>query len=51
MTIAHDIADRKRIERALREIEEAHRIAVDAARLGMWAWIVNEKRIKWRRFS
>ncbi len=44
-TIGHDITDRKRIERALRESEEAHRIAVDAARLGMWAWIVSEKRI------
>jgi PAS domain S-box-containing protein len=42
-----DITDRKRAELALADSEQRLRLALDAARLGTWAWDVRAGTIRW----
>ncbi len=46
-TIARDITDQKRLERELRASEAQNRLAVEAARIGMWFWHIKARRLVW----
>lgn len=39
--------ERARAEAAQRENEERLRLATDAARLGIWSWVIDEDRVSW----
>jgi PAS domain S-box-containing protein len=45
--VSRDITERKRIERELRESESWQRLAVEAARLGLWRWDVRNNQLVW----
>jgi PAS domain S-box-containing protein len=45
--IGHDIDERKRLERVLRDSEERLRLAVEAAHLGVWSWDLEDDQLLW----
>lgn len=45
--VSRDIIERKRIERELRESEHWQRLAVEAARLGLWRWDARDNQLAW----
>ncbi len=47
MVIVRDITERKRSEEALRDRETQLRLALDAARMGMWDWDIQTGRVVW----
>jgi two-component system cell cycle sensor histidine kinase/response regulator CckA len=44
-----DITDRVRLERSLAESEQALRLAVDAAKIGLWRWDMESNSVEWDR--
>lgn len=42
-----DITERVRLQRSLEESERAVRVAVDAARMGLWRWNIAKDEIQW----
>jgi PAS domain S-box-containing protein len=44
-----DITDRVRLERSLAESQQALRLAVDAAKIGLWRWDMRTDEIVWDR--
>jgi len=45
--IVHDITERKRLEKSLRESEERLRLAMSSANIGFWDWDVESGRTTW----
>lgn len=44
---AKNVTDQKNYERALRENEERHDLALSAAGLGTWDWLINQSQLIW----
>ncbi|MDB4995924.1 MAG: hypothetical protein JWM74_3356 [Myxococcaceae bacterium] len=44
-----DITDHVKLERAVRESQEALRLAIDATGMGLWRWHISENKVEWDR--
>lgn len=47
VNVPTDITERARLERSLAESEQALRLAVDAAKIGLWRWDIARNAISW----
>ena len=47
LTITHDITNRLHAEQELRRSEERQRLAVEAGKVGLWHWEIDENRVEW----
>jgi PAS domain S-box-containing protein len=51
LTVAHEITDRLRMERAMESHQERARLAMEAAQADLWEWDFRNGRIEWDRDS
>ena len=51
LTVAHEITDRLRMERAMEAQQERARLAMEAAQADLWEWDFRQDRIEWDRDS
>ncbi len=49
LAIVRDVSEERRAVQALRDSEERLRLALSAARMGTWEWLVHEDKVTWSR--
>jgi PAS domain S-box-containing protein len=47
ITVTHEITERLRAERELRQSEERQRLAVEAGKVGLWHWDIVRNQVEW----
>ncbi len=49
LAIVRDVSEERRAEQALRDSEDRLHLALSAARMGTWEWLVHENTVSWSR--